>query len=465
MAGKSGKKVLALIDGQHYLHAIRAALHHAEEVLGYSVVGTLLLGATGKLGSVDSLIELELPVVVSTGDFPASVKEACRKFEPEAVLDLSGDPPLDMQTRLRIAGTVLSSGVAYIGPDFQFTPVSKPDLPTTPTIAVLGAGKRVGKTAVCAFAAREIAASGMNPVIITMGRGGPAEPELIRGDQIQLTPEFLINEAKRGLHAASDCYEEALVTRLPAIGCFRAGGGLAGSPFCSTVQKGAEIANSLECDIQIYEGSGKTVPPVRLDARILVVSASQSPAISMQTFDPFGLQHVDMVVVTGCEEPLLSSGQAGELIDTLRSVARQALIKTVVLRPRPLGDIKGRKVGFATTAPVDIVETLVSHIEKTHECKIVAMTAALSDRSRLKKEMASLLSGQEKPEVLLTELKAASIQVAVPMAIEAGLEVVFCDNVPEAVMGSEPRLDMDMTAIAQLAVDRFRAGHSPEVAS
>jgi cyclic 2,3-diphosphoglycerate synthetase len=133
-----------------------------------------------------------------------------------------------------------------------------------------------------------------------------------------------------------------------------------------------------------------------------------------------------------------------------------------VLRPRPLKDIGGKTVALVTTAPQDAVQTLVSHIEKAHGGRVIAVTTALSDTGGLKKEMASILDTKEKPGVLLTELKAASIQVAVPMALEAGLEVVFCDNVPEAVGDTEPGLEADVSAVAQLAIDRFREGHQEE---
>jgi cyclic 2,3-diphosphoglycerate synthetase len=459
MAQEKKKKALALIDGYHYLHTVRAALKHAEEGMGYSIVAAVLLGGAGKLGSADSLTELEIPVVANSGDFADTVGEACRKFEPEAVLDLSGEPLLDLQTRMRIASAVLARGASYVGPDFQFAPPAQPDLPAAPTLAVLGAGKGVGKTAVCAFAASKLAASGIHPVIVTMGRGGPATPLLLRGE---LTPEFLMAEVKQGRHAASDCYEEALLTGLPTIGCFRAGGGLAGSPFYTTVHKGAEIANSLECDIQIYEGSGNTAPPVRLDARLLVVGTSQPLPSPDEPFGPCPVSAADVIVVTGCEEPLATSGQVSQLVGTLRSLNPEAAIRTVVLRPQPLSDVKGKKVALAMTAPQGILETLISHIEQAHECEIVGVTRALSDRGRLKVEITSLLGAPDKPEVLLTELKAASVQVALPAAAEAGVQVGFLRNVPKAVEPEPGSLEQDVIALGKLAVERYRAKHPAE---
>ncbi len=453
------KKALVIIDGHHYLHVLKAALRHAEQAMGYSVVGALLLGSLRKLGSVESLAELEVPVVTGSEDFAASVRKACGTFKPETLLDLSGEPVLDWKTRLEIAQTALDCAVSYTGPDFEYSPAPQPDIPARPALGVLGLGKLVGKTAVCAFAARELAASGKKSVIITMGRGGPAQPRLIRGDQIELTTGFLLEQEELGLHAASDNYEEALLTRLPVVGCFRAGGGIAGSPFCSTAALGAEIANSLECDFHLYEGSGDTVPPVRLDARLLVAGAALEPSSLDRPFGALAVRRADMIVVTGCEEPVASPDRVEKLLARLQEFNPRAVLRTAVLRPRPLASLEGKKAIYATTAPPEIVGRLVAHLEQSHDCRIVGTTAALSDKKRLKEEIASLLSREDRPELLLTELKAASVQVAVPMALDAELEVVFCDNVPEAVEPRGGNLKSDAAGLVKLASDRYIAAH------
>jgi cyclic 2,3-diphosphoglycerate synthetase len=456
---KTGNKALALIDGHHYLHVLKAALEHAEQVLGYSVVGAVLLGPARKLGSAESLAELGIPVVAASDSFADSVRAACQTFKPDVVLDLSGEPGLDWESRLAIAQTALSCGVSCVGPDYEYRCGAQPDLPACPALGVAGLGKLVGKTAVCAFAARQIASSGRKAVVVTMGRGGPARPQLLRADQMELTPEFLIEQEGLGLHAASDNYEEALMTRLPVVGCFRAGGGVAGSPFCSTVAEGAQIANSLKCDIHIYEGSGDTTPPVRLDARLLVVSASLPPAALNRPFGALAVRNADMMVLTGCEEPLADADRIAGLVSQLSGANPEAAIRTAVLRPRALSSLEEKRVVYATTAGPEILGSLAAYLERSHGCAIVGTTAALSDRKRLREELSSLLEGSEKPEVLLTELKAASVQVAVPMALDAGLHVVFCDNVPEAVAPCGGDLGDDIVSLAGLAADRYRLSH------
>ncbi len=78
-------------------------------------------------------------------------------------------------------------GVTYRGgADFTFTP--KPLKKTKkPSISIIGTGKRVGKTAVSGFVARTLKEVA-RPVVVTMGRGGPEEPELIEGEKIEITP-------------------------------------------------------------------------------------------------------------------------------------------------------------------------------------------------------------------------------------------------------------------------------------
>ena len=52
-----------------------------------------------------------------------------------------------------------------------------------------------------------------------MGRGGPPEPELIRGDEVALTTADLLALARQGRHAASDNYEDAVMSRVVTVGC------------------------------------------------------------------------------------------------------------------------------------------------------------------------------------------------------------------------------------------------------
>src|SRR3954452_14776459 len=119
--------------------------------------------------------------------------------DAEIVVDLSDEPVLGPAARMRWASRALAAGLPYVGADFRFDPpVFEPF--ALPSIAVIGTGKRVGKTAVTVHLARLLARD-RDVVVVAMGRGGPAEPEVVeRG----LTVEELVELSRSGRHAASD---------------------------------------------------------------------------------------------------------------------------------------------------------------------------------------------------------------------------------------------------------------------
>src|SRR5439155_11987039 len=132
--------------------------------------------------------------------------------------------------------------------------------------AVLGTGKRIGKTAVTGHLARLLAERG-DVVVVSMGRGGPAEPEVV---EVRPTLEQLLEISRAGRHAASDYLETAALAGVPTVGCRRCGGGLAGETADSNVLEGAALAATLRPDLLVFDGSGAALPPVAADARILV---------------------------------------------------------------------------------------------------------------------------------------------------------------------------------------------------
>src|SRR6202008_4490229 len=135
----------------------------------------------------------------------------------------------------------LALGLPYVGADFRFDPPALHPV-SRPSLAVIGLGKRVGKTAVAGHVARVLARN-RRVVVVAMGRGGPAEPELV---ETPPTLDDLLALSRSGRHAASDHLEAAALAGVPAIGCRRAGGGLAGMPFESNVVEGARLAAELE---------------------------------------------------------------------------------------------------------------------------------------------------------------------------------------------------------------------------
>ena len=79
--------------------------------------------------------------------------EQALAFAPDLVVDLSDEPVLGPRERLLLASRVLAAGLPYVGADFRFDP---PPLEPfeLPSLAVIGTGKRVGKTAVTGHLAR-----------------------------------------------------------------------------------------------------------------------------------------------------------------------------------------------------------------------------------------------------------------------------------------------------------------------
>ena len=148
----------------------------------------------------------------------AALLEGLTRFAPDLVVDLSDQPVVDARTRMRLAARALAAGVPYQGADFRFDPPPRPRVATKPSFAVIGTGKRTGKTAVAAHLARLLRQRGTPPVIVTMGRGGPSEPELVDPPTSTSAPAGLLALAGAGRHAASDHFEDAVVAGVATVG-------------------------------------------------------------------------------------------------------------------------------------------------------------------------------------------------------------------------------------------------------
>jgi cyclic 2,3-diphosphoglycerate synthetase len=290
-----------------------------------------------------------------------------------------------------------------------------------------------------------------------MGRGGPEEPEVLRGDELELDPRALMDMADQGKHAASDFVEDALLARVPTVGCRRCGGGMAGAVDISNVPAGVAAANDLPGDILIFEGSGAAFPPVHADVTVLIVPSAVPTEYLAGYLGPYRLLLADFAVVTMCESPFGSPSQVSALSSLIRSAFRidrgeppkEIEVVRTVFRPEPTKPVAGRHVFLATTAPEAVGDSLRKHLEDEHKCRVVGISHALSDRAQLTKD----LTGLKEADTLLTEIKAAGIDVASRRALEEGLDVVFLDNVPIGVEDDDPVT----TAIraADLAEARF----------
>jgi cyclic 2,3-diphosphoglycerate synthetase len=451
-------RALFLIDGEHYIPVNRDGIAEVARRRGYDAVGAAFIGGTEKIGSLEDLKQLGLPVITDD-DMLAAVSRAIDEFRPDIAVDLSDEPILSAPKRFELANLILSRDVTYEGSDFRFTPPNYERVCEKPSISVVGTGKRVGKTAVGGFVARVLSGQegdggDYRPCIVTMGRGGPAEPEIIRGEELDITPEYLLAESKSGKHAASDHYEDALMTRLTTVGCRRCGGGFAGVVFTSVVPEGARVANGLPADIVIFEGSGASMPPVATDAWILTIGAGQSLDYITGYMGPYRIRKSDLCVLTMCEEPMADASKIEQMAKCIRELNPSARILKTVLRPRPLEDITGERVFLTTTAPASAGKNIRRSLEQESGCEIVGISHYLSNRPKLRADIEAAIK-KNAPTVLLTELKAAAVDVSTAMALEAGLRVVYADNSLVALAG-EPSPAGEILKIAQTAVERFR---------
>ena len=386
---KDGARALAIVDGEHYPPVVRDAL--AE--LPYEFVGAILVGGTEKLRGGE---DYGVPLLASLDDARAQV-----------VVDLSDEPVLGPRERMLWASKALARGLEYVGADFRFRPPAYLPSPSAPSLAVIGTGKRIGKTAVTGHVARLFAQRG-DVVVVSMGRGGPPRPELV---QVAPTLDQLLAISRGGGHAASDYLETAALAGVPTIGCRRAGGGFAGDVLTSNLRLGVELAEEQRPDVVVFDGSGASIPPVSVDARVLVVGPGQDATAYL---NPYRVLVSDLVLLMG--------GGDAEAIRALKDVP----VIPVELRLRPVTALAGRRVAVFTAgpAPVDHLDADVVHVSRN-----------LADRAALRDELPGIDA-----DAFLVEIKAAAIDVVAEAAVERGIECVFAAN---DVQSLDSGIDLD----------------------
>jgi cyclic 2,3-diphosphoglycerate synthase len=417
-------RAVALVDGEHYAPVVRDALRE----LPHEVVGAFLVGGTEKLRGED---DYGVPVV-------HELEEALERFEPEVAVDLSDEPVLGPRERFRLASTFLARGIAYEGADFSLRPPAFEPF-ELPSLAVIGTGKRMGKTAVIGYAARLLAEE-HDLVVVSMGRGGPAEPQVA---DVSPTAEDLLELSRSGAHAASDYLETAALARVPTIGCRRAGGGLAGATWSTNVSEGMRKALAREPELVLFDGSGAAIPPVDADARVLVAGAHQPPDLVTGYLNAYRILISDLVVLTMAEE----GTEHEALAEAIREVKEIPVVATV-LRPRPVESVEGKRVAFFTTAKPDAAELLERHLLDEHGAAEVTVSSNLANRKELRRDLE-----EADADVYLVEIKAAAIDVGAEGASETGIEVVFADNDVVPLSG-QASLDDELRGLADAVLAR-----------
>lgn len=445
-------RALALVDGEHYPPVIRHALDTLRDTEGYEFVAAVFLGGTEKLKSANALDQLGVPVV-HEAVLLRGVERALAEYRPQVVVDLSDEPITGYTERFTYAAAALAAGAAYRGADFEFHPPRYERVTTKPSLAVFGTGKRIGKTAVSGYLARWLRDRGLPPVVVAMGRGGPEAPEVVDGAAETLDAANLLAFSRAGRHASSDHFENALLSRVVAVGSRRCGGGLAGAPFVSNVIEAGRVAHRLAPPVVLFDGSGSAIPPVAVDRRVLVMGAHQKLETLRGYFGPYRIRIADVVLITMCERPMADPTRVAEIRDAVASINPKAHVIETVFRPQATfgSSLAGKRAVVALTAPESMGPMLLAHLERTAGVKVVACTHALADRVRLRADLAAGFAAQ--PDVVLTEIKAASIDVVAEEASKAGIPVGFLDNVP---VSCDPQLELATWLEDALGLDLLR---------
>ena len=438
-------RTVVLVDGEHYPPVTRWAMDVASR-RGHEVVAALFVGGIEKIDA-RSLPELGVPTLDAAADRMAGLAEAIERWTPEVILDLSDEPVLGYHERMELAAVALVRGVPYVGPDFRLEPPAQAPPIGAPTLAVIGTGKRTGKTAISGEVARLAARRGLDPVVVAMGRGGPATPQVAEAGSIDL--QVLLSRVRSGDHAASDYLEDAVTTGVTTIGARRAGGGLAGQPYSTNVPEAAAMAAARHPGLVVLEGSGAAVPPVTWDAAVLVIPASAPPEYLGGYLGPYRLLRSDLAVVTMAAGPMTGPENLPALRSHVLRFLDDARLLVTDFIPVPLADVQGARVFFTTTAPGDVAARQVEHLQVTHGCTVVGWSARLADRAGLAED----LDAAQEYDVLLTELKAAAVDIGAARALQRGAEVVFVDNRAVVLEGSND-LDTALGEVIDLARTR-----------
>jgi cyclic 2,3-diphosphoglycerate synthetase len=440
-------RALFLIDGEHYPPVVLDAIKSVEEASGVRGVAAAFLGGTEKLKEGTDygvpLVKAEDPV--------STVERALKEHAVEVVVDLSDEPVVGYRERMRIASLALAAGARYEGSDFELRPPAYRAVSTKPSLAVIGTGKRVGKTAVSGYLARLLSENGFVPGVVSMGRGGPREPEVIEGQEMEVGSAYLLEALEKGAHAASDYYETAALSRVVTVGCRRCGGGLSGEPFVSNVVEGARLANGLETDITLFDGSGAAVPPIEVEGRVLVAGAHGDPEYVTGFLGTYRLLVSDLLLLTMSEEPVASAEKVRSIVGAVREVKPALRVIPTVFRPRPVGEVRNLRVAYVSTAPLMVLEKLARHLEANYGCSVVAVSGNLSDRKALARDLEGMRDAEV--EAYLTEIKAAAVDMVTRRGAEEGKPVFYCDNDPVGLRG--PGLDEALLELARDAVARF----------
>ena len=335
-------------------------------------------------------------------------------------------------------------GVEYRGADFTFTPPRRATRHRTPTLG--DHRHRQARRQDGRLGARRAARSrrpGATSSCSRWAAAGPPSPSSSAATRSRSPPPTCSRSRAQGVHAASDNYEDAVMSRVTTVGCRRCGGGMAGETFFCNVPEGARLADTLGKELHRARGLRRGDPAgARRRVRCSWSAPRRAPATSRDYFGPYRLalrrrrRHRRR---RGAARVGRRAGRGGAR--RRRASSRPDMpVVAVTFRPRPIEPVDGRRVFFATTAPRGAAARRSPRTSRPRTAAASSRRARnlVGPRARCARTCAQAAGTFD---VLLTELKAAAIDVVAAAGEEAGVPTVLCDNVPVARRRRRPRRD------------------------
>jgi len=139
-----------------------------------------------------------------------------------------------------------------------------------------------------------------------------------------------------------------------------------------------------------------------------------------------------MVILTMCEEPMATGQKISLLEKEIRSANPDIKIIKTVFRPNPLYPVEGKKVFMVLTAKSGAGNNIKKYLEKEYNCTVTGISYNLANRDKLKDELQNF----NDYDVLLSELKAASVDMVTEFAASNGKDINYMNNIPVITKGT-----------------------------
>jgi len=195
------------------------------------------------------------------------------------------------------------------------------------------------------------------------------------------------------------------------------------------------------------------VPPVAVGGRVLVAGANQDPEYVTGFLGAYRILISDLLLLTMSEEPMAGEERVRSIVEAALRIRPNLRVIPAVFRPRPVGEVRGLKVAYVSTAPRAILKVLCRHLEERYGCEVVAASGSLSDRKGLARDLEEMRDLGV--EAYLTEIKAAAVDVVTRRGAGEEKPVFYCDNDPVAVDGRAGLLNGALLELAERVVAGF----------